>query len=192
MNFLLLGIDSLIACIAIGALVERRTRVRLAALFAAADAVVIPGSAPASAGAPLGGRVRRHREGDAPSSSGSTCWSSRPRRGRLTTRWAVWALPFVLTVDNLAYGLAGEQTGPLAGEAPAQALSPPSSPTWACSPPPGSHACFRQGRGPADRRGNAAGRERVRSSLWRLKESQAVELAAALMRAASSTSMRTP
>jgi hypothetical protein len=32
MSFLLLGIDSLIACIAIGALIEARHRVRLAAL----------------------------------------------------------------------------------------------------------------------------------------------------------------
>ena len=38
MNFLLLGIDSLIACLAIGALVNRRSWVWLAALFAAADA----------------------------------------------------------------------------------------------------------------------------------------------------------
>jgi len=39
MNFLLLGIDSFIACMAIGALVDRRSWVWLAALFAAADAV---------------------------------------------------------------------------------------------------------------------------------------------------------
>jgi hypothetical protein len=39
MGFLLLGIDSLIACVAIGALVERGTRVRLAALFALADGI---------------------------------------------------------------------------------------------------------------------------------------------------------
>ena len=37
MGFLLLGIDSLIACIAIGAIVDRRWRVPLAALFAIAD-----------------------------------------------------------------------------------------------------------------------------------------------------------
>ena len=34
MNFLLLGIDSFIACMAIGALVDRRSWVWLAALFA--------------------------------------------------------------------------------------------------------------------------------------------------------------
>ena len=39
MHFLLLGIDSLIACLAIGALVERRSWVWLAALFGLADAV---------------------------------------------------------------------------------------------------------------------------------------------------------
>ena len=39
MSFLLLGIDSLIACIAIGALIEAKDRVRLAALFGLADGV---------------------------------------------------------------------------------------------------------------------------------------------------------
>ena len=43
--------------------------------------------------------------------------------GQMTARWAVWVLPFALTVDNLTYGLAGEQTGSVAGEALAQALS---------------------------------------------------------------------
>ena len=39
MGFLLLGIDSLIAGIAIGALVDRRSRPWLAALFGVADGV---------------------------------------------------------------------------------------------------------------------------------------------------------
>ena len=39
MGFLLLGIDSLIACIAIGALVEKRSRLWLAGLFGLADGV---------------------------------------------------------------------------------------------------------------------------------------------------------
>ena len=39
MGFLLLGIDSLIACVAIGAIVDRGSRLRLAALFGVADGV---------------------------------------------------------------------------------------------------------------------------------------------------------
>ena len=39
MSFLLLGIDSLIACMAVGALIEAKDRVRLAALFGLADGV---------------------------------------------------------------------------------------------------------------------------------------------------------
>ena len=42
---------------------------------------------------------------------------------QMTARWAIWVLPFALTVDNLTFGLAGEQTGSISGEALAQALS---------------------------------------------------------------------
>ena len=65
MNFLLLGIDSLIACLAIGALVDRRSWVWLAALFAAADAVAF------LIGAGLGWGLM---------SLAASCWSSPPAR----------------------------------------------------------------------------------------------------------------
>src|SRR5918997_1690271 len=77
MNFLLLGIDSVIACLAIGALV----------LLGVYLMVVAAGTA------------------------------------QITARWAVWVLPFALVVDNLTFGLAGEQTGSIPGEALAMALS---------------------------------------------------------------------
>ena len=37
--------------------------------------------------------------------------------------WPIWLVPFALIVDNLTYGLAGEQTGSVFGDAAAQALS---------------------------------------------------------------------
>jgi hypothetical protein len=39
------------------------------------------------------------------------------------SRWPVWVVPFALIADNLTYGLAGEHTGSLFGEAAEQALS---------------------------------------------------------------------
>ena len=113
---------------------------------------------------------------------------------QITARWAVWVLPFALIVDNLTFGLAGEQTGSLAGDALAMALSSAFLAFLGLLVGrAGSRACFRaRSRCPADRRGRVADRGRVRSSLRAADESQAVELAAALRRAASSTSMRTP
>ena len=122
MSFLLLGIDSLIACIAIGALVEPKTRVKLAALFGLADGVVF------LIGAGLGWvflseAVSTVVETGALVVLGVYLLVVATAATQLSTRWWIWALPLVLTVDNLTYGLAGEQTGPLGGEALAQALS---------------------------------------------------------------------
>jgi len=122
MNFLLLGIDSLIACLAIGALVDRKRWVWLAALFALADgAAFLIGvglgwglmSAAASEVIEMGTLVLL----------GLYLLVVAASTAQMTARWAIWVLPFALTVDNLTFGLAGEQTGSTAGEALAQALS---------------------------------------------------------------------
>ena len=120
MGFLLLGIDSLIACIAIGAIVDRRWRVPLAALFAIADggAFLI--------GAGLGWTI----------SAGLTevleivllaglglyliVVAAASRR---LAEYSVWLVPFALTVDNLAYGVANDYSGSLLGHAAEQAVS---------------------------------------------------------------------
>ena len=121
MGFLLLGIDSLIACIAIGALVDKRSRLWLAGLFGLADGVAF------LIGAGLGWGFL---------SAGASevielgvivllgLYLLVVAAGmRQAARWPIWVLPFALTVDNLTYGLAGEQTGSLFGDATAQALS---------------------------------------------------------------------
>jgi len=122
MSFLLLGIDSLIACVAIGALIEAKDRVRLAALFGLADCVGF------LIGAGLGwaflsGAVSEVIEMGALVVLGVYLLVVATATTQLTTRWYIWALPIFLTVDNLTYGIAGEQTGSLGGEALAQTLS---------------------------------------------------------------------
>jgi hypothetical protein len=121
MSLLLLGLDSLIVCLAIGALVEGRSRLKLAALFALADGVAF------LIGAGLGWGLF----------SGAA--SVVVEIGTLVlvglyllvvaasskqmARWPIWLLPFALIVDNLTYGLAAEHTGSVVGEATAQAVS---------------------------------------------------------------------
>jgi hypothetical protein len=122
MNFLLLGIDSLIACLAIGALVDRRSWVWLAALFGVADAVGF------LIGAGLGWGLMSEAASEVVEMGtlvllGVYLLVVAASTAQMTARWAVWVLPFALTVDNLTYGLAGEQTGSIPGEALAQALS---------------------------------------------------------------------
>jgi hypothetical protein len=122
MNFLLLGLDSLIACLAIGALVDRRWRPWLAVLFGVADGVAF------LIGAGLGWQL----------SAGLTAGleigllvtlglylvvvaSSTQRMG---AQWPVWVVPFALTFDNLTYGVVGEHApGSLFAQAGEQALS---------------------------------------------------------------------
>jgi hypothetical protein len=122
MGFLLLGIDSLIACMAIGAIVDRRWRLPLAVLFGVADGVAF------LIGAGLGWQL----------SAGLTevleigtlvalaLWLLVVAAGmrRAAELWPVWVLPFALTFDNLAYGAVGDHsTGWLLGHAGEQALS---------------------------------------------------------------------
>jgi hypothetical protein len=122
MNFLLLGIDSLIACLAIGALVDRRHWVWLAALFGILDggAFLI--------GAGLGWGLMSEAASEVIEMGtlvllGVYLLVVAASMAQVTARRAVWVLPFALTVDNLTFGLAGEQTGSVPGEALAMVLS---------------------------------------------------------------------
>ena len=103
MGFLLLGIDSLIACFAVGALVSRRSWLSYAALFGVCDA-----------GGFLLGTALHWTVPDGTASVVETVvlvvlgvyWVAIAvfSRRAAETRW-VWALPFVLTIDNITYGL---------------------------------------------------------------------------------------
>jgi hypothetical protein len=121
MSFLLLGIDSLIACVAIGALVEKRSRLWLAGLFGLADGVAFLIGAGLGWGLLSEGASQIVEVGSLVAiglyllvvAAGMQHMSS----------WPVWLVPFALIADNLTYGLAGERTGSLFGEATTQALS---------------------------------------------------------------------
>jgi len=103
MGFLLLGIDSLIACFAVGALVSRRSWFAYAALFGVCDA-----------GGFLLGTAFHWSIPDATANVVETAvlvglglyWLGIALYARrlAETRW-VWALPFVLSIDNITYGL---------------------------------------------------------------------------------------
>jgi len=122
MGFLLLGIDSLIACIAIGAIVDKRWRLPLAAMFGVADGVAF------LIGAGLGWQVS---EGVTIALGTGTLaalgvWLLVVAAGtqRIAELWPVWVVPIALTLDNLAYGAAGDHSaGWLLGHAGEQALS---------------------------------------------------------------------
>src|SRR3712207_2249207 len=122
MNFLLLGIDSLIACVAIGALVDRGSRLRLAALFATADLVGF------LVGAGLGWQISAGMTGALTTgilvSLGVYLIVVAAQTSRVAAIWTVWAVPWVLTLDNLAYGLVGDHSaGALLQDGAQQALS---------------------------------------------------------------------
>jgi hypothetical protein len=116
MNFLLLGIDSLIACLAIGALVDRRSWVWLAALFAAADAGAF------LIGTGLGWSFMSQAASELIGMGtlvllGVYLLVVAAGTAQVTARRAVWVLPFALTLDNLAFGLAGEPTSSVLAQA---------------------------------------------------------------------------
>jgi hypothetical protein len=116
MNFLLLGIDSLIACLAIGALVDRRSWVWLAMLFGVADGVAF------LIGAGLGWGVMSAAASEVIEMGtlvllGVYLLVVAASTAQVTARWAVWVLPFALTLDNLTFGLAGEPTSSVLSQA---------------------------------------------------------------------------
>ena len=120
MGFLLLGIDSLIACIAIGAIVDRRWRLPLAALFAVADGAAF------LIGAGLGWTISAGLTEvlEVVLLAGLGFYLIVVAAGsRRLAELSVWLVPFALTVDNLAYGVANDYSGSLAGHAAEQAVS---------------------------------------------------------------------
>jgi hypothetical protein len=121
MGFLLLGIDSLIACMAIGAIVDKRWRLPLAAMFGVADGVAF------LIGAGLGWTISAGvTEVLAIGTLGALgLWLIVVAAGtrRAAELWPVWVLPIALTVDNLAYGVASDYSGSLLGHTAEQALS---------------------------------------------------------------------
>jgi hypothetical protein len=121
MGFLLLGIDSLIACMAIGAIVDRRWRLPLAALFGVADGTAF------LIGAGLGWTISEGVTAvlEVGTLAALGVWLLVVAAGtrRMAELWPVWVLPLALTMDNLAYGVASDYSGSLAGHTAEQALS---------------------------------------------------------------------
>ncbi|MDP9384564.1 MAG: hypothetical protein M3P50_04915 [Actinomycetota bacterium] len=122
MNLLILGLDSSIACMAIGAIVGGRSCLPLAALFGVADGVAfLIGSA---AGWQLSSGLSDGVETGMLVGLGLYLVVVARLTRRAAPLWPVWLLPWALSIDNLSYGLAGEPTaGWLLGHAGQQALS---------------------------------------------------------------------
>lgn len=110
MGFLLLGIDSLIACIAVGPIIRRRWSVPFAVLFGICDGGgFLLGSAfhwsmPDSVGniaeVVALGVLGLYWIGIATFSRQTALADQQSR-----SNWGVWILPFVLTVDNITFGV---------------------------------------------------------------------------------------
>src|SRR4051812_37778656 len=122
MGFLLLGIDSLIACAAVGALVDSRYRVQYALLFGICDlcAFLIGAglgltlfSAGASTVLELGTLVVL----------GVYLLVVAVGTAQVAASRLVWLLPVALIFDNLTYGIANDYNGTLAGQAVSQLVS---------------------------------------------------------------------
>ena len=110
MGFLLLGIDSLIACIAVGPIIRRRWSVPFAALFGICDG-----------GGFLLGTAFHWSMPDSVSNItevvalgvlglywiGIAIFSRQAALAdqQSMSHWGVWILPFALSVDNITYGL---------------------------------------------------------------------------------------
>jgi hypothetical protein len=123
MSFLLLGIDSLIVCMAVGPLVDRRSRLRLAALFGVADGLAF------LIGAGLGWQLFSDGTSGVLQSGilvavGLYLLVVAAGTQQVASRWPVWVLPGALIFDNLTYGLVGDHAaGSLLQHAGEQALS---------------------------------------------------------------------
>jgi hypothetical protein len=124
MGFLLLGIDSLIACIAVGPIISRRWSVPFAALFGICD----------GGGFLIGSAFRW----EVPENVGTVItttllvalglywiaiaiFAGTPQVS--SSRGLVWALPFVLCIDNITFGLVGNHPGAIFAQAGEQVLS---------------------------------------------------------------------
>jgi hypothetical protein len=121
MNFLLLGVDSLIAGIAVCAIVGTRARVPLAVLFGVADAAVF--LIGAGLRWQLAAGVTEALEIGILVALGVYLLVVAAGTREVAARWPVWVLPWALTMDNLAYGVAGDHSAPLLQQAGQQGLS---------------------------------------------------------------------
>lgn len=121
MGFLLLGVDSLIACLAIGPIVSRRSRLPLAALFGVCDGVAfLIGSAfHWQISAPVVNSVQTA----VLVAMGIYLLVVSVGIRRVARTSAVWVLPFALTLDNITYGLVDQSTASVVGQAGQQAAS---------------------------------------------------------------------
>jgi hypothetical protein len=123
MGFLLLGLDSFIVCLAIGGIVDGRSRLRLAALFGVADGLAF------LVGAGLGWQLFSNGASTVLTSGALAALAVyllvvAAGTGSVTARWPVWVLPGALVFDNLTYGLVGDHAaGSLFQHAGEQALS---------------------------------------------------------------------
>lgn len=110
MGFLLLGIDSLIACIAVGPIIRRRSLVPFAALFGICDAGgfllgsafhwSVPGNDAAIVQTSVLVLLGFYWIGIAILAKATEVSSKVSPR-------LMWILPFALSIDNITYGLAG-------------------------------------------------------------------------------------
>jgi hypothetical protein len=105
-NILLLGVDSLIACLAIGPIVAAKWRVALAILFGLADgAGFLVGTA---LGWHLSGAVTSTLRSGVLLLFGVYLILVTMMTSRVAAHWPIWVLPFASTLDNLTYGLVGD------------------------------------------------------------------------------------
>jgi putative Mn2+ efflux pump MntP len=121
MGLLLLGIDSFIACVAIGAIVDRRWRLPLAAMFGVADAAAF--LIGAGLGWTISAGVTEVLEVGTLGALGLWLVVVAAGTRRVAELWPLWVLPLALTMDNLAYGVASDYSGSLLGHAAEQAVA---------------------------------------------------------------------
>jgi hypothetical protein len=122
MGLLLLGLDSFIVCLAVGSLIDGRSRLKFAALFGVADGVAF------LVGAGLGWQLFSAGTSGVLQSGllaamGLYLLVVAAGTQQVGAGWPVWVLPGVLVFDNLTYGLVGDHAGSLVQQAGEQALS---------------------------------------------------------------------
>src|SRR5215210_1075871 len=108
MGWVLLGIDSFIVCLAVGAMLDGTARYKLAALFGIADGVAF------LVGAGLGWQVFSERASVVLTAGVLVAVALyllvvAAGTRHVVARWSVWALPAVLVFDNLTYGLTADR-----------------------------------------------------------------------------------
>jgi hypothetical protein len=124
MGFLLLGIDSLIACLAVGPIIRRRWAVPFAVLFGVADGLgFLLGSAfhwsvPDSVGTVVQTAILV--------ALGCYWIAIAVFAGKAqvsSSRWLMWVMPLALSIDNITFGVVGDHAGSVLSQAGEQALA---------------------------------------------------------------------